>query len=51
MNPVARTSSDRPQVKPYEAPQVSDLGTLVELTRKNVGPDDGQPGGLHPMSH
>jgi hypothetical protein len=51
MNPEARRSSDRPQVKPYEAPQVRDLGTLVELTRKNIGPDDGQPGGQHPMSH
>ena len=50
MNPEARSSSDRPQVKPYEAPQVRDLGTLVELTRKAVGSEDGEPGGLHPMS-
>lgn len=51
MNPEARTSSDRPHDEPYEAPQVRDLGTLVELTRKNLGGDDGEPGGLHPMSH
>ena len=51
MNPQPRRSSDRPQVKPYEAPQVRDLGTLVELTRKNIGGDDGEPGGMHPMSH
>ena len=51
MNPEARRSSDRPEVKPYEAPQVRDLGTLLELTRKLSGGDDGEPGGLHPMSH
>ena len=51
MKPVARRSSDRPQVKPYEAPQVRDLGTLVEITRKAVGGDDGAPGAQHPMSH
>ena len=45
------TPSDRPQVKPYEAPQVRDLGTLVELTRKQFGGDDGAPGGQNPMSH
>jgi hypothetical protein len=51
MNPEASRSSDRPQVKPYEAPQVRDLGTLVELTRKTTGGDDGTPGAQHPMSH
>ena len=51
MNPEARRKSDRPQVKPYEAPQVRDLGTLVELTRKATGGDDGAPGAQHPMSH
>jgi hypothetical protein len=45
MIPDVSRSSDRPQVKPYEAPKVRDLGTLAELTRKNVGFDDGNPGG------
>ena len=51
MNPEARRSSDRPQVKPYEAPQVRDLGTLVELTRKAPGGDDGDAWWAAPMSN
>ena len=51
MNPEAIRSSDRPQVKPYEPPQVRDLGTLVELTRKNEWSGRRRAWWMHPMSH
>ena len=51
MNPEARRSSDRPQVKPYEAPQVRDLGTLVELTRKDGRRERRRAWWMHAMSN